>query len=167
MSLKLLLTKPVGTMACELADSAEKRPVDTIAVVTQVVNVLNGVCMFSLVLGATDSTGRFHIDMKRSDHAAIIHVHREPNPQAFDAIFLDENGFPRTNIPRELMESLLVDIMVPGAYKMTWMERYPDMEVSFNGAVVFNSKDFREKERMNRIGHAAPQIVDGKVVTAG
>ena len=135
------LAKRIGTIAVVLDEAAGKTEmvdVDRIAIVSLVINGVTGVAQFALVFGGLDSLGRFHIDLARADEAALITVTRAGMSTEFDAIFLDANGNIRMDYPREWFLTLC-GMLLPVAHKQIWGVKYPTMEVTSDGQVLFSA----------------------------
>lgn len=139
------LTKRIGTMAIVIDEEAEKTEFlnsDHIAIVSFTVNVISGLANVALAFGGMDSTGKFHMDMNRSNEIASITINREQNPGNFDALFC-ENGQLKCHFPKEVFNSLIKDILVPVAYRQVWGGKYPEMEVAHDGEIIFKPPTFR------------------------
>jgi hypothetical protein len=133
------LKKPIGTMAVEVGEGAERVAVDTIAVVGLLINDKNAQVVFGF--GGTDSNGHFHRDLKRLNDDAPLVIDRlnEQQRELFESLFCDASGNLSWDYGRGFMEKLC-DTLLPAAYKLIWGTKYPDMEVSRNGKVIFKQE---------------------------
>jgi hypothetical protein len=137
------LKQRIGTMAVitdEGQGKTELVNVDAIAIISIVINGLTGIAQFAMAFGGEDSNGRFHLDLKRANEVAHITITREQNPQMFDALFCDASGNPKMDFSKNFFDMLCDDFLVKSAHKMIWGAKYPDMEVSRGGKVIFDSK---------------------------
>ncbi len=137
----LIITQRLGKMAVHIDeenDVMESLPVDRIALVSFVINAYTGTCQFALAFGGVDSKGLFHLDPKRSEDVAMVTLTRnDKGAKEFDALFKDEKGNPKTNFTEEWFENLTQHILIPFAFQRVWGAKYPDIEVSLNGTVIF------------------------------
>ncbi len=136
----LRLTKRVGRIPVhvdEEQEATESIDVDRLAIVGQKFD-LSTACQFDIVFGGMDSRGRWHEDLSRRDDAAHIVITRnEKSAKEFDALFRDENGNPRTDFPQSWYESITETLLIGAAYQLYFGKKYPDIEVSLNGKVIF------------------------------
>lgn len=148
------LSKRVGTMAVVIDEESEKTEflsVDQVALVSFVINGLTGVAQFALVFGGVDSTGKFHIDPNRASEVAHITMTREGQPEAFDKLFCDDMGNPKTHYPQEFFDSLCADLLLPGAHKQIWGAKYPDMEIKNAEKVIFTTAKPEQAEAQGKL----------------
>ena len=146
----LILTEKLGTMPATVDKEkriAEVIDVDRIAVLSMLINAHTGVAQFAFAFGGVDSTGRFHLDVKHADSAAHIHIARDGqfDPGVFDEFFA-ENGRMKCDFPEAVIAILLEKVLLRAAFKIHWGAKWPDLEVSLAGNVIFSGAAFRQAE---------------------
>ena len=129
-------------MAVHIGDEelgiTESIPVDRLALISSVINPYTGTCQFALAFGGIDSTGLFHLDPKRGEDVAMVTITRnDKGAKEFDALFKDEKGNPKTDFPEAWYEALTKQLLLPFAFQRVWGAKYPDIEISLNGEIVF------------------------------
>jgi hypothetical protein len=129
---------PVGLLAVvtdATARQATVLDVDAIGLLSIVINSYTGVAQFALGFGGVDPGERFHLDPKRP----VVHVafNRREEPALFDVFFLDKDGNPRSDYDPPFFLTLAREVLFPMAYRISWGEPYPDIEVLYAGVTIF------------------------------
>lgn len=127
------MTESLGVMAALTEPQArivEVVEVNTIQVVSMVVNYIDKVAQFALAFGGTSAAGIFHMDHDRRDMLASVTI---ANPD-FDRLFL-VTGNPKRELTQQFLDDLFISILIPTANDRVW--NIPGLEVSMDGSVVY------------------------------
>lgn len=142
--MNIKLTSPLGLMAV-VTDNTQRvaavLDVDTIHILSAVINPYTGLAQFALAFGGVDPNGNFHLDPNRMNEVAQITISRDQNGgtnrQFFDSTFKDPNGNPKWDYPESFFAALVKDCLIEVAYQLVWGGPHPDMQVQLDGQLIF------------------------------
>ena len=134
----LRIKEKLGNMAVivdEAAALTELIAIDRIIVFSMVVNVALGEAAIGVAFGGQDSRGNYHIDPKLNP-LSTNRVWSRAADENFDELFSD-HGSMRTSFDQKFLERLIEDELIPGAYAQVWKQKFPSIDISMNGEIIF------------------------------
>ena len=114
--------------------------VDRVQVMSYRVNYVGRYADFVLAFGGCDSTGKFHMDPKRSTELANC-VIKDP---VFGELFDDAVGNPIVGLSAKTIETVFAEHVLPIADKMCW--QFDDVEMQMDGKTVFKKTRVKKHE---------------------
>jgi hypothetical protein len=124
-------TKHVGLMAVvvdEQNETSETIRVDTLRMMSFVINYATKQCIMAFVWGGYDSTGKFHMDPNRPASHRTLNALVDGEREVWDAcVYEDDKGNPRKCFDQAFFEKVLIehkqiDVVVKGGWALDELE---------------------------------------------